>query len=467
MAEWPTNCAINKFFYLFLMDKRAFLKTSTAIVAGTALSRFAGCASPDKPLKNWAGNLEYSTSNVHYPETVDEVQKIVKKCSKLRALGSQHSFNTIADSAENQISLKGLKKVVALDKGANTVTVEAGIKYGELCQYLHENGYALHNLASLPHISVAGSCVTATHGSGVKNGNLATAVSAIEFVNAAGEVAVLSAKDGEQFYGAVVGLGALGIITKVTLDLLPAFNMQQVVYRNLPMKELENNFDTIVSSGYSVSLFTDWKNKNINEVWIKSRLEPGTEPPDFAPEFYGAKLATRNMHPIEDEAAVNCTEQMGVAGPWYERIPHFKMGFKPSAGKELQSEYFIPIEHAYPALMAVEKLHEKITPHLFISEIRTVAADNLWMSPCYKKACVAIHTTWKQEWDTVINLLPLMEEQLAPFNPRPHWAKLFTMSPSVLQSRIEKLDDFKQLLNQHDPQGKFRNEFLHANLFGS
>ena len=356
---------------------------------------------------------------------------------------------------------------MALDKGANTVTVEAGIKYGELCQYLHENGYALHNLASLPHISVAGSCVTATHGSGVKNGNLATAVSAIEFVNAAGEVAVLSAKDGEQFYGAVVGLGALGIITKVTLDLLPAFNMQQVVYRNLPMKELENNFDTIVSSGYSVSLFTDWKNKNINEVWIKSRLEPGTEPPDFAPEFYGAKLATRNMHPIEDEAAVNCTEQMGVAGPWYERIPHFKMGFKPSAGKELQSEYFIPIEHAYPALMAVEKLHEKITPHLFISEIRTVAADNLWMSPCYKKACVAIHTTWKQEWDTVINLLPLMEEQLAPFNPRPHWAKLFTMSPSVLQSRIEKLDDFKQLLNQHDPQGKFRNEFLHANLFGS
>ena len=450
------------------MDKRAFLKASTAIVASTALSRFVGCASPDKPLKNWAGNLEYSTSNVHYPETVDDVQGIVKKCSKLRALGSQHSFNTIADSTENQVSLKRLKKVVSLDKGANTVTVEAGIKYGELCQYLHENNYALHNLASLPHISVAGSCATATHGSGVKNGNLATAVSAIEFVNAAGDVVVLSAKkDGEQFYGAVVGLGALGIVTKVTLDLLPAFNMQQVVYRDLPMKELENNFNAIVSSGYSVSLFTDWKNKNINEVWIKSRVEEGSDPVEFAPEFFGARLATKNMHPVEEQSAENCTEQMGVPGPWFERMPHFKMGFTPSTGKELQAEYFVPIEHAYEAIMAVEKLHEKITPHLFISEIRTVAADNLWMSPCYKKACVAIHTTWKQEWDTVINLLPLMEEQLAPFNPRPHWAKLFTLAPAVLQSRIEKIADFKQLLNQHDPKGKFRNEFLDANLFGS
>ena len=153
--------------------------------------------------------------------------------------------------------------------------------------------------------------------------------------------------------------------------------------------------------------------------------------------------------------------------PGIERMPHFKMGFKPSAGKELQSEYFVPIEHAYDAMMAMEKLHEKITPHLFISEIRTIAADDLWMSPCYKKTCVALHTTWKQEMDTVMNLLPVIEEQLAPFNARPHWAKLFTISPSVLQSRYAKLNDFKQLVNQYDPNGKFRNEFLSKNLFSS
>lgn len=449
------------------MDKRAFLKTSTALVAGSVLSRLVACTPQQEPLKNWAGNLEYSTGNVHYPTTVAPVQEIVKSCSRLRGLGSRHSFNKIADSTENQISSKELNKIVSLDTLANTVTVEAGMKYGELCQYLHENGYALHNLASLPHISIAGSIATATHGSGVKNGNLATGVSAIEFVNAAGDLVSLSKKDGELFYGAVVGLGALGFVTKVTLDLQPTFSMKQVVYRNLPMTELEKNFMAIMSSGYSVSLFTDWRNKNINEVWIKSRIEEGSEPGEPAPEFYGARLATQNMHPVEDQSAENCTEQMGVSGPWYERMPHFKMGFTPSTGKELQAEYFVPIEQAYEAIMAMETLNEKITPHLFISEIRSVDADALWMSPCYKKACVAIHTTWKQEWDTVMGLLPQVEEKLAPFNPKPHWAKLFTIPPTEIQSKYERLNDFKQLLNQHDPTGKFRNEFIDINLFGA
>ncbi len=448
------------------MNKRTFLKTSSALVGGTVLSKLTGCTSASEPLSNWAGNLQYSTSHVYYPETVSQVQDYVKRFDKMRPLGSRHSFNTIADSKENQISTRALNKIVSLDKAKNSVTIESGIKYGELCQYLDENGFALHNMASLPHISVGGACATATHGSGIKNGNLSTGVSAIEFINASGELITLSKNDGESFYGAVVNLGALGIVTRLTLDLLPSFKMQQIVYRNLPMEELRNNFEAIMSSGYSVSLFTDWKNKNVNEVWIKSLVEEGSEAFHFSPEFYSAILADKNMHPVEDQPAGNCTEQMGVPGQWYERLPHFKMGFTPSTGKELQAEYFVPFEHGYEAMMAVEKLHEKISPHLFISEIRTIAADRFWMSPCYAKDCVAIHTTWKQEWDTVNKLLPLMEEQLAPFQPRPHWAKLFTLTPSNLQSRMEKLNDFRDLIKQHDPNGKFRNDFLEKNLFG-
>jgi alditol oxidase len=452
------------------MDKRLFLKTSSAIAGGALLSRFVSCTPKDNEnmehLKNWAGNLEYSTGNVHYPKTVAELQEVVKKCKSLKALGSRHSFNKIADSTENQVSLQELNKLISIDTASNTVTVESGMRYGELAPLLHEKGYALHNLASLPHITIAGAVATATHGSGIKNGNLSTGISAIEFVNAAGDLVSLSKqKDGEQFNGAVVALGALGVVTKLTLNLQPTFNMKQVVYRNLPMKELENNFNAIMSSGYSVSLFTDWKNKNVSEVWVKSRVENGDAA--AATELFGAKLATQNLHPIETESAENCTEQMGVAGPWYERMPHFKMGFKPSAGKELQGEYFVPIEHAYDAMMAMEKLNEKITPHLFISEIRSIAADDFWMSPCYKKTCVALHTTWKQETDAVMNLLPLIEEQLAPFNAKPHWAKLFTIAPPVLQSRYEKLNDFKQLINQYDPKEKFRNEFLNKNLYSS
>jgi xylitol oxidase len=450
------------------VDKRTFLKTSSVIAGGALLSGTVSCG-PEKEkehLTNWAGNLRYSTGNVHYPGTIEEVQDTIKKCKKLTALGSRHSFNTIADNSENQLSLSHFNKVVSLDTASSTVTVESGMKYGELAPYLHEKGFAIHNLASLPHISIAGAVATATHGSGIKNGNLSTAVSGIEFINAAGDLVKLSRKDdGDKFNGAVVGLGALGVVTKLTLDLLPTFNMKQVVYRNLPMSELEKNFNQIMGSGYSVSLFTDWKNKNINEVWIKSKVE--SETGDAPPELFGASLAQQNLHPIETESAENCTDQMGVPGPWYERMPHFKMGFKPSAGKELQAEYFVPIEHAYDAMMVFERLTEKITPHLFISEIRTIAADDFWMSPCYKKTCVALHTTWKQEVDAVMKLLPVLEEQLASFDARPHWAKLFTISPSVLQSRYEKLDDFKQLVSQYDPNGKFRNEFLTTNVFGS
>lgn len=464
--------SIETIFNQTSMDKRSFIKTTCVLAGGAVVTDLVGChvskqsTSPGTPLKNWAENLTYSTGNVHYPKTVGDVQEIVRKCAKLKALGSRHSFNNIADNTENQVSLKEMNNVVSLDKATNTVTVEGGIRYGDFVPFLHENGYALPNLASLPHISVAGACATATHGSGVKNGNLASSVSAIEFVNAAGDVITLSKKkDGEQFYGAVVNLGALGIVTRLTLDLLPTFNMKQAVYLDLPMAELKNHFDDIQSKGYSVSLFTDWKAENINEVWIKSKVADGDiTPADL--DLYGAKLATKDMHPIADQSAENVTQQMGISGPWYERMPHFKMGFKPSAGKELQTEFFVPLEKAYEAMMAIEQLHEQITPHLFISEIRTVAADNFWMSPCYKQPSVAFHFTWKQETEAVMRLIPLVEKQLAPFYPRPHWAKIFTLPPQALKAQYTRLADFVQLVHQHDPNGKFRNEYLNATIFG-
>jgi xylitol oxidase len=386
-------------------------------------------------ITNWAGNLEYTTSRIHYPETIDQVSEVVRQSKYIRALGSRHSFNTIADSNENLVSLERMNTIVALDWLQHTITVEAGIKYGEVCEHLHMHGYALHNLASLPHISIAG------------------AVSALEFVNAAGEVITLSRADGDIFNGAVVNLGALGIITKITLDLVPAFDVQQYVYLNLPLQQLRENFIAIMSAGYSVSLFTKYQNNTINEVWVKKQSDI---PADIPVEFYGARLATRNVHPIEEESAENCTDQLGLVGPWYDRLPHFKMGFKPSSGKELQSEYFIPIEYAYKAFMAIESLHEQIAPHLFISEVRTIRADDLWMSPCYKRDCIAIHFTWHQKVDTVMTLLP--------FNPAPHWGKLFTLTPDKIASRFERLADFKQLLKKYDSQGKFRNDFLRTYL---
>jgi xylitol oxidase len=446
------------------MKKRTFLKLGSAAMASPVLGPLLAWGAPEK-LKNWAGNFEYSTENLYSAKSIEEVRDFVKKQNRLKALGTRHCFNRIADSTHQFISLREMDQIVALDAAARTVTVEGSLTYGRLCPYLDNKGWALHNLASLPHISIAGAATTATHGSGEKNGNLATAVSGLEIVNAAGEVVQLSRqKNGEEFLGAVVGLGALGVITKVTLNVQPSFQMRQYVYESLPLGELKDHFDAIESAAYSVSLFTDWQKPRINEVWLKCRMDqaPAFDP---LPEFYGAKKATRNLHPIIELSAENCTEQMGVPGPWYERLPHFKMGFTPSAGKELQSEYFVPRRHAVEAILAVQRLGDQVGPHLMITEIRTIASDDLWMSPCYKQDSVTIHFTWKQDWPAVSKLLPVIEKELAPFRPRPHWGKLFTIPPAQLRAGYEKLPAFIALAQKYDPQGKFHNEFLDTNIF--
>lgn len=415
--------------------------------------------------KNWAGNTTYHATRLHIPETLEEVQDLVVKSKKLRVLGSRHSFNDIADSSEDLLSLQHWDQGITLDRARGTVTVGAGVKYGQFAQQLNDEGYALHNLASLPHISVAGACATATHGSGDRNGNLASVVSAMELVTANGEVLVLSrAQDGERFLGAVVGLGGVGVVTKLTLDVVPTFEVRQDLYENLPLSELEEHFEAILSSAYSVSLFTDWQGAMVNQVWLKSRIPEDTAF-EHKPEFFGATPATRRLHPIGALSAENCTEQMGIAGPWHARLPHFRMDFTPSSGEELQTEYFVPRPHAFAALRAIDQIREHIAPLLMISEIRTIAADNLWMSPCYQQPCVALHFSWKMNWPGVRAVLPMIEEQLAPFNARPHWGKLFTMSPARVQALYEKLPEFQLLLQHYDPEGKFRNAFLDKYIF--
>lgn len=412
-------------------------------------------------LRNWAGNLTYSTNRLWIASSVKAAGEILKKNERVKVQGTRHCFNTIADSRDCLLSLKSMSGTVTVNEAARTVTVDAGMTYGQLCPQLHAKGLALHNLASLPHISIAGACATATHGSGERSGNLATAVSALEMLTADGELIRLSRAGGGAFAGAVVGLGALGVVVRLTLDVRPAFTVTQHVYENMPLSAVQEHFDDIQGSGYSVSLFTDWKQPRINEVWLKNRARFVAPP-----EWLGARLAQRDLHPIAELPAENCTPQMGVPGPWYERLPHFRMGFTPSAGKELQSEYFVPRRNAVDAILAIQRLNERISPHLLISEIRTIASDDLWMSMAQGRPSVAIHFTWKQDWEAVRPLLPLIEKELAPYKPRPHWGKLFAMGRQILRERYEHFDAFRALAARYDPKGKFRNQFLEDNVLG-
>jgi xylitol oxidase len=413
------------------------------------------------PLVNWAGNYRYSTTRLAKAGSLQEVQELVQTNEHIKVLGSRHCFNGIADSTQQLLALEPLEQDILLDAAAGTVTVPASITYGQLAPYLHMHGFALHNLASLPHISVVGACATATHGSGIQHGNLATAVRAMKFVLASGEVRVLSQQnDGDEFLGAVVHIGALGVVTELTLAVEPAFELCQDVYENLPLEQVYKHFAAIQASAYSVSLFTDWQDQRITQVWLKRRLEPGERFQPAPSEFFGARRATQNLHPLAGLSPVNCTEQMGVPGAWHERLPHFRLGFTPSQGEELQSEYFVPLRHAEEAIRAVAQLHKHLHPCLLVSEMRTVAADALWLSPCYQQDSLALHFTWKPDGAAVSQVLPLLERVLAPFGVRPHWGKLFTLSAAHLHNQYEKLPAFQALMAEYDLQGKFRNAFI-------
>ncbi len=412
--------------------------------------------------RNWAGNYTYRSSRIHQPATLDEVRRIVATAPKVHVLGSRHSFNDIADSAE-LVSLDCLDQVIDIDRAAGTVTVNAAIRYGTLAQVLEREHLALHNMASLPHISIAGAVATATHGSGDANGNLATAVRALELITSDGDVLRVSRGDPD-FAGMVVGLGALGVITRLTLDVQPSFQVRQHVFEHLDWNTLWEQFDDVTSGAYSVSLFTDF-GETVDEVWLKQRVDSQSME-QLPEEFLGAVAAKTALHPVRSLAPDNCTAQLGVPGAWPDRLPHFRMDAVPASGDEIQAEYMVPRRNAVPALKAIRELAPMMKPHLWISEIRTVAADDLWLSTAYQADTVGIHFSWRFDPVAVHRLLPIIETALAPFEARPHWGKVFGIPPADLEARYERLSDLRRLAARLDNRGAFRNDYLERTVLG-
>jgi xylitol oxidase len=405
---------------------------------------------------NWAGNITFS-AEVRTPATVPEMQELVRLSEQVRVLGSGHSFNRIADTTGTLVSVAGLPRVAALDRSDDTVTIAAGLRYGEVTAYLQDEGRALHNLGSLPHISVAGACATGTHGSGDANRPLAAAVTSTTFIAADGELVTLT-RDDPDFAGAIVSLGALGVTVELELETQPSFEISQVVYDGLPVERLGSDFEEIFSSAYSVSAFTDWVDPDVM-VWRK--MLAGTP---YEPSWLGGRIADGARHPIKAMPADFATQQGGVEGPWNERLPHFRLEFTPSNGEELQSEFFVPRAAAAEAFEELKALGDRMAPVIQISEIRTIAADDLWLSPSQGRDTVALHFTWIQDEEAVRPVVAAIENVLLPLGARPHWGKVFTVDAATLRDCYPKVPDFVDLAAKYDPEGKFRNDYLDTYL---
>lgn len=407
------------------------------------------------PLRNWAGNVRFTPDRLTTPRSVEELRDVVFSARRVRALGTGHSFSPVADSEDVLVSVAALPRVVDVDTATATARVSAGLRWGEIAPDLHASGYAVHTLGSLPHISVAGSVATGTHGSGDRNGCLATAATALELVAADGGLRTVRRGD-PGFDGSVVALGALGVVTHVTLALVPAYDVAQTVLENLPLDVALDHLDAVLGSALSVSLFTTWRDEGIEQVWLKHRV--GDPVADLA--WTGATPADGPRHPVPGADPVHCTTQGGAVGPWFERVPHFRLDFTPSSGEELQTEYLVARELGVDALRAVHAIRDVVAPVLQVSEIRSVAADALWLSPAYGRDSLALHFTWIADTARVLPVVAAVEAALAPFDPRPHWGKVFTTEPEALAARYPRMDDARRLVVASDPDGVFGNAFV-------
>ena len=406
-------------------------------------------------MKNWSGNIEYRPADIARPESISVLQKVVAGASKVRAYGSGHSFNTLADTDGTLIAFSEFDKNIEIDSSKMLVRVPAGVRYGEVAPKLHANGFALKNMGSLPHITVVGATSTGTHGSGVGNKNLSGSIAEIELILATGDAITL---DQPELPAARVALGSIGIIHHLTLDIVPTYDVAQTVYFDLPFVQLISNLDAILSAGYSVSVLSMWGDEFVDQVWVKSKI--GTNPVLSQNEWFGAKLATRKSNPIREADSAAATEQFGLPGPWFERLPHFKLDFTPSFGDELQTEYFIDRKDAPAALNAIYKIRKELSELIMVCEMRTVAQDENWLSEAYGRETFVFHFTWRPNIPAVEKLLLKIEASLEPFMARPHWGKVFTNTAFDFSSLYPKFNSFLTYRSTYDPSRKFVNKLL-------
>ncbi|MGM1018908.1 MAG: FAD-binding protein [Actinomycetota bacterium] len=410
--------------------------------------------------QNWAGNLVYRATEVAHPVSIEEVRGTLAHGGPVRMLGTRHGFSDIADTDGILVALDRLPRVIEVTSDRTAVRVSGGIRYGDLAPVLEAQGLALASLASLPHISIAGAIATGTHGSGDAIGSLASAVRGLTIMTVDGEIRRLSRGE-PGFDGAVVSLGALGAVLDVSLDVEPTYEMAQHVFESPRWDAILDDLDAVTGAGTSVSIFSSWQRIDVaDQVWIKQRQpDDRAAHRDALAARLGARAASGPRHPILSASAEACTEQGGVPGPWFERLPHFRLEFTPSAGAEIQSEYLVPRADAVAAIEAIRSLADRIAPLLFVNEVRTIRADDLWLSSSFGTDAVGLHFTWKRDEPAVRALLPEIEAAL-PASTRPHWGKVFTLPGDEVRRRYPRWEDFAALRAEYDPERRLVNPFL-------
>lgn len=407
-------------------------------------------------LNNWGGNLQFRQEALAQPETLAELATLIRD-NQVRPAGTLHSFSPIATGEGIMLSAAGLKVAPAIDPASKTARVGAASRYGDIALALEAQGLALRNMGSLPHISLAGASATGTHGSGDGNQILSASLISFSFLNHKGELITLRRGD-DLFEPCRLGLGAHGLWVEAELSVVESYQMRQDIYRDIPWAYFLEDPARLSAAGYSVSLFGKWGSDTIDQAWVKSRVSDGTPPAEIA----GIRAATESLKELAPGVGDNLTEQAGRPGPWLHRLPHFRLDATPSAGDEIQTEYFFTRDQIVGAIEVVHSLAHEVNPVLIITEIRSIAQDDAWLSPMRRGDSIALHFTFKNDVPAVTRVVEKLEAALAPFNPIPHWGKVNGFTGEQLAAVHPKLAEARTVFDELDPEGKFSSPYLRS-----
>ena len=422
-----------------------------------------------KKWRNWARTSESQPVKTFFPSTITEVCAIVKAAQEhqktIRVVGAGHSFTKLVETEDWLVSLDRLNGIDEIDETAKTVTVYAGTRLFELGKALGEHGYSQENLGDINVQSIAGALSTGTHGTGLAFGNLSTQVMKLEIVNAHGDVVTLSRElDPNLFHASLVSLGALGIIVKVTLRIIEAPIYKFKSYK-LPYSKLEAQLDELIDSNRHFEFFLF----PYSELVQVKTMNLTNDAPQRIRFYYFKNVVLENylfflvselcrLFPKTSKFFSRLSAK-GVGSSTISAYSH-QLFATPRLVRFREMEYSIPLQHLRDALRDVRKTIEtnNYAVH-FPIECRTVKADDIWLSPSYKRdsAYLAFHMYKGMPYE---NYFRDMEKIMRKYNGRPHWGKMHCLSKHELQELYPKFNHFLEIRDSFDPNGRFLNRYM-------
>jgi L-gulonolactone oxidase len=423
---------------------------------------------------NWAGNQQTGTVLLSKPQTESELQQVVQSAQlsgrRVKAVGSGHSFTAIAVSEEVLVDLSDYDEIVAIDKINQTVTVQSGIQLSKLNQALYENSLAMQNLGDIAYQTIAGAISTSTHGTGAKFTGIANQVVALRVVLADSSIVECSANVNAQLFScARVGLGALGLISTVTLKVVSAFNLA-VIEEPMRVDDVLQNLDLHVDSNDHFEFFwvphTGWaltKRNNRNNLPV--------EPMSKMSHWYSKTLMENYAFGavcMLGKARPPLIPKLAKALPSSGRNEYSDASHKVFASKRIikfyEMEYAIPREACAEALNRVRRMVTDSGFFLnFPVEVRFTAPDEIPLSTASNResAYIAVHIYKGMNY---VPYFTEVESIMNSYQGRPHWGKLHFQSAATLASRYPQWDVFQAVRNQVDPQRMFSNQYLETVL---